>query len=169
MNQNFVTREQAVQLDVIGMDEPCFGGYLKDESNHFANMIHYPAGYTNATYRPRTYAKKAHVNKHIIKAPLNQQVIEWAREVHGLYASIVPEFYGDGVNINWQIMWATNISSESLDPKPNGTYWYGDNGEYPTYHAVMVAVIDKLIELLEYKNYNGEFQDPRGIHVRRGV
>lgn len=66
-------------------------------------------------------------------------------------------------------MWATNISSESLDPKPNGTYWYGDNGEYPTYHAVMVAVIDKLIEVIQYKNLNGAFQDPRGIHVRRGV
>lgn len=42
MEQNFVTRNQAIHLDALGMDEPCFGGYLKDESNHFANMIHYP-------------------------------------------------------------------------------------------------------------------------------
>lgn len=161
MNQNFVTKKQAIQLDILGMDEPCFGGYLKDETNYFANMIHYPCGVHNITHEPKTYGKKSHVNKHIIKAPLNQQVIEWTQNIHGLYISIVPYFYGNGVNINWQIMW-----TESPAPKPNGTYWYGDNGEYPTYPEVLKATIDKIIELIQYKNLNGEFQDPRGIHIK---
>ena len=164
MNQNFVTREQAVQLDILGMDEPCFGGYLRDESNCCSNMIKYPAGHHNASYYPRTYGKRSHVNKHIIKAPLNQQVIDWAQNIHGLYPKIIPEYYGDGFNINWQIMWVT--IEHLFTPDLNGTFLYGDNGEYLTHHTVLIAMIDKLIEVIQYKNLNGEFQDPRGIHTR---
>jgi hypothetical protein len=154
MNQNFVTSVQAAQLFTLGYGEPCLATIDQTEYVHINGTKESPRG--SMFYNT-------------IDCPTNQDVIDWAIKVHGLYASMVPEFYGNGVNINWQIMWATNISSESLDPKPNGTYWYGDNGEYPTYHTVLIAMIDKLIELIQYKNLNGEFQDPRGIHVRRGV
>lgn len=157
MNHNFVTKEQAIQLEALGFDEPCFGGYLKDESAYYAALIHYPCGVHNVTHEPKTYGKKSHVNKHITKAPLNQQVIEWAREKHELYLNISNEFYHDGVNINWQIKWNTYQLTPDPLPITNGTCWYGDNGEYRTYHAVLKAAIDKIIELINNPNKN---EDP---------
>lgn len=53
---------------------------------------------------------------------------------------IVPEFYSDGINWNVSaIKWNLNLKKEGheFDFIDKDTFWYGDNGEYPTYEDAL--------------------------------
>lgn len=63
----------------------------------------------------------------------------------GMYPHIVPELYEDGINWNWQVLWY-----EKNKPRiGSGTFFYGDNNEYPTYNIAVLSYIDMSFGLLE--------------------
>ena len=138
MEKEFVTYEQALALKELGFDEQCFGHWflnLKEE-----NMITYPeTGFT-----------KWYTGKEIL-APLHQQAFRWFREKHGLYLYMVPEFYTTGINFNWQVLWYLSKERWIRHMVHNGTFMYGDNGEYPTQEDAESAAIDKMIQLTKEK------------------
>lgn len=70
--------------------------------------------------------------------------LQWIGDNKGIHLSLRPEFYADGINWNWQLLWylpKEEWLSEEYDDKSlgmfyrhveTGTYLFGDNGEYPT-------------------------------------
>jgi hypothetical protein len=86
-----------------------------------------------------------------ILAPLYQQAFRFFREKHGLYHTICPEFYRNGINFNWQILWYLPKEKWSERTISGGTMWYGDNGEYPSHEEAELACLNKLIEIVKTK------------------
>lgn len=134
MNQNFVNKDQAERLELMGFDEPCFGGYLKDKFNYFTDFIHYPASGANVTHNPRTYGKKSHVNKHITKAPLIQQAFKWFRDKYDITYSIIWKIPRDGNGYKAEIQ--------------NGREFF-DIGLYVNYEEAEFKCLEKLIEMIK--------------------
>jgi len=133
MNKEFVPEEQALALKELGFDEPCFGYYNIDPQlkNPAFNMV------------------KPFEHIWCLPAPLYQQAFRWFREKHGLYYYILPEFYKNGINFNWQILWYLPKEEWTNYRIYNGTMLYGDNGEYPTQEEADIACLKKLIEIVK--------------------
>ena len=128
--KDFVPYEQALALKELGFDEPCFGWYSKD-----------------GTF----YEGKMTIHQGLLSAPLYQQAFRWFREKHGLHHTIIPEFYKDGINFNWQILWYLPKDKWTEHVISKGTMWYGDNGEYPSQEEAESACLNKLIEIVKNK------------------
>jgi len=108
--------------------------------------------YTSAKYNAdRQYV--FHTNGNNIPAPTQDQLQTWL-ETRGLYVSIAPEFYADGINWNWQVLWYLPKNTWEWEEYEDegkiikharnivtGTGYYGDNGEYPTRHLAMEAAL----------------------------
>jgi hypothetical protein len=84
-----------------------------------------------------------------ILAPTFSQAFRFFREKHGLYHYILPEFYKNGINFNWQILWYLPKEEWTNHRIYNGTMLYGDNGEYPTQEKAELACLKKLIEIVK--------------------
>ena len=74
----------------------------------------------------------------------------------GLYASIHPEFYKEGINWNLQVFWYIPRSDWPTKPRKQmgmyitaGTFMYGDNNEFPTRKIAEWAGHVLCFELLE--------------------
>ena len=91
----------------------------------------------------------------------HEHAFKWFREKHGLYYSVHPEFYMDGINFNWQILWYLPRDKWTIHNVSDGTYMYGDNHEYPTQEDADLGAIIKMIEILRdgYGSYSTR-QDP---------
>ena len=87
MKNEFVPQEQALALKELGFDEPCFGWWFADEKMLIVEK------------------SNKSTSENIIQAPLYQQAFRWFSEKFGFYHTIWPEFYKDGINFNWQILW----------------------------------------------------------------
>jgi len=84
---------------------------------------------------------------------------QWFRDVHGLYVHSTPEFYVGGINFNWQILWYLDEKDWVYDDAGNpiliseGTFLYGDDGEYPTQEIADLSAIRKMIEIVKKRNH----------------
>jgi len=90
----------------------------------------------------------------IVFRPTQDQLQDWL-ESKNMYLSIAPEFYTEGINWNWQVLWYLpkeeweydeHINDDGiLEKLPNniigGTGFYGDDGEYPTRHEAVEAAL----------------------------
>ena len=72
-----------------------------------------------------------------------QEIYEWF-ETKGLFVSILPELYQDGPCYCWQILWYDN---DGIIKLTDGTFIYGDNGEYKSIRDTYEPIILKLIEI----------------------
>ena len=55
----------------------------------------------------------------VCTAPRVSEVLRYFRDVHGLYIHNVPEFYTNGINFCWQILWYTPKEKwESINGSP---------------------------------------------------
>ena len=142
MNKEFVSYEIALALKELGFDEPCMAIYYsKDKSFSW----HHHKDHTND--EPALDSGEFNIS-----APLYQQAFRWFREKYGLYCNFVSEFYSDGINFNWQVMWYIPKEEWTEFHVANGTYWYGDNNEFPTQEEAELACLIKLIEIAKSKN-----------------
>lgn len=109
------------------------------------------------------------LNNVAIGSPTQDDLIDWL-EKKGMYIYIRPEFFIDGINWNWQVLWYLpkeewissdefNVDEDSLPINHyykimSGTGVYGDNGEYPTRHDAIEAALKMGILKLNvfYKN-----------------
>lgn len=76
-------------------------------------------------------------------------IAKWLREKHNLYILIKPEFYGDGINFNVQILcYNENMSESDYFDNSKCTGMYGDNGEFETYKKSFEFGIIKCLKFI---------------------
>lgn len=144
MKDQFVTYEIAKELKELGFMGNCFGRYFNDKN-------YYSYDYDMKALHSGLYS--------ICAAPLWQQAIDFIHS-KGIFISIRPEIYKDGINWNWQLFWYlpkeewtyfTEIIDSAIENFYDGTFMYGDNHEYPTYNDAIKGCIEKAIEILKTK------------------
>lgn len=93
-------------------------------------------------------------NDELIFRPTQDHLQTWL-ESKGMFVSLAPDFWTDGINWNWQILWYLPKEKwewiEDEDENGNmikhpsnivtGTGWYGDNGEFPSRHEALEAAL----------------------------
>ena len=157
MEIGFLPYKEAFTLKELGFNERCFGYYNSKGDLRLSEVS------TDGTYIPAYYANK-YCSKwlgglfesksdkaKICAAPLYQQAFKWFRDTHGLYIHSCPEFYQNGINFNWQILWYLPKDRWNKSFVSDGTFIYGDNGEYPTQEDADFAALKKLIEIFKQR------------------
>lgn len=81
-------------------------------------------------------------------------LLRWLDE-HNVVIHIQPEFYRDGINWCWQVLFY-NPKSDTPDLITDGTGLYGDNGEYSTRGKAMCCSIVRALELYILRTVNSE-------------
>jgi hypothetical protein len=133
--KDFVPYEQALELKKLDFNETCFGYYVELVSPIEGILT----------------IEKCDKNIDGCLAPTFSQAFRWFREKYGLHRTIIPEFYKDGINFNWQILWYLPKDKWTEHVISKGTMWYGDNGEYPSQEEAESACLIKLIEIVKNK------------------
>jgi hypothetical protein len=154
IQKEFVPYEEALELEQLGFDESCFThSKHKKKCEYHEQPGGCPLPNIHCNYPDCTVDESIES----IPLPTYSQVFRFFRDKHSLYVHSVPEFYLDGINFNWQILW--RIPKERWDKDKDGrvrtfttgTLWYGDNGEYPTQEDADLAILRKLIQLVKQK------------------
>ena len=142
MKDLFVPYKQALILKELGFNETCLTFYdlnknivKNDDWAHGIDMNSLP----NSNW------------KFSCLAPLYQQVFKWFRDKHGLYVHIQPEFYKQGINFCWQILWYEPKEKWTEYNVNDGTWLYGDNGEFPAQEDAELACIREMIKIVKEK------------------
>jgi hypothetical protein len=134
MTKEFIPYGIASILKELGFDEPCIGFYN-----------------VRSLFVPDYKVAKLQIDNLRLEkcclAPTFAQAFRWFRDIHGLYHTICPEFYRDGINFNWQILWYLPKEEWTEYVICDGTVCYGDNGEYPSQEEAELACLKKLIEI----------------------
>ena len=125
---DFIPFEQALILKEFGFNEECYGWY-------------------NWTGKILYFTDNSYVDINPTPAPLYQQAFEFLREKFRFYHTIIPEYYTKGINFNWQLSWYLPKEEWTEHRIWDGTFLYGDNGEYPSYKDAELGCLKKLIEL----------------------
>jgi hypothetical protein len=141
MEKEFIPYEQALALKELGFDEPCILLYRGLDTQPVCQM-----GYHFKTEKNSDYSDETN---YWITVPTFSQAFKWFREKYGLYYYITPEFYINGINFNWQVLWYLPKEEWTDHNISGGTFMYGDNGEYPTQESAEQACLDKLIEIVK--------------------
>jgi len=139
MEKEFVTYNQALALKELGFDEPCIGWHNPQVNYKEVTTDKYWAFHLTGEW------------ENFKPAPLYQQAFKWFREKYGLHYCIIPEFYVNGINFNWQVLWYLPKEEWTEHNVNDGTFMYGDDGEYPTQELAESACIDKMIEIVKNK------------------
>jgi hypothetical protein len=157
MNKEFIPYTEALELKQLGFDEPCFGYYVDGELRGINLGMEELGGVKPYYQRFGFHVLNNHdidnPNKVVVTAPTYSQAFLFFRDKHGLYVHSVPEFYLDGINFNWQILWYLPKDQWVKDEDgrvrtfTEGTMLYGDNGEYPTQEEADLACLKKMIEI----------------------
>lgn len=149
MEKEFCTCEQASALKELGFDE-CCTMYWRSEIDGTMQLYHHQ----DNNFWDAVGSNNSDDCKWVdCTAPLKQQALKWFREKHGLYVHMVPEFYTTGINFNWQILFYLPKEHWIKHLVHNGTFMYGDNGEYPTQELAENAAIEKMIDLVKNGRY----------------
>jgi hypothetical protein len=144
MEKYFCSYERSLALKELGFDEPCLAFYdgKNTESFYFNNLRD-----ASGDYIPF----QKHDRLKWFGAPLKSQAFKWFIDKHGLHIHMCPDFYKDGINYCWQILWYLPKDKWTDSNVHGGTMFYGDNHEYPTKEEAENACIDKMIEIVKNK------------------
>ena len=77
MKKEFIYYELALELNKLGFDEPCFGGYLRDTKELWIGYVESQGG--------EQFNRDYHIT-----APLYQQAFRWFKEKYKLMSCITP-------------------------------------------------------------------------------
>ena len=142
MQKEFIPYEQAVDLESIGFDiRPDFGNQTSLYNKEGIRIMYINYGVMGSG-----------LDEGYIYAPTFSQAFRWFREKYGLYHTIWPEFYKDGINFNWKILfWYLPKDEWTKYVISDRTMEYEDNGEYPIQEEAELACLNKLIEIVKNK------------------
>ena len=141
MKKEFIPYEQAVDLEKLGFDEPCFIDYYIEKNEMY--IEHHENGITNTELNidtDRLNKEQSEDGEFLFEysyaGPLYQQAFRWFREKYGYY---------------YPIHRTTNNTNQVL-------YSIGPYaGDYFTYEEAELACLKKLIEIVKNeKNSNIE-------------
>lgn len=140
MENEFVSYNESLILKELGFDEPCFGFYLNGKVRLDGKIEHC-----------LSQERVCYIYNANCLVPTFSQAFDWFEKKYGLYHAIHPEFYADGINFNWNVSWYLPKEKWTKNTVSDGTYWYGDNGEYPTRRDAELGVLRKMIEKVKEK------------------
>lgn len=143
LEEQFIPYAEALALKELGFDEKCFGIFINGrwEPRYKSK---------NSRFKPTKKLDKT-TSDIFCTSPLYQQALEWFATEHGLYYNIGPEFYTNGINFIWQILWYLPKEQWREYRIYGGTMSYGDNAEYPTHRKAELGCILKMIEIVKQK------------------
>ena len=140
MKNEFVPYEQALELKLLGFDEPCFAIWSGFDENNFST-----------TDKVRLFSSKFRIddtqsysfygnspNYNQVSAPTFQQSFRWFREKYNLWNMIYPR---DG----W------NYTIQQIDNIPSVFGESYHNTEMKTYEDAELECLKKLIEIVKKK------------------
>lgn len=83
--------------------------------------------------------------------PTQSLLQKWLRELHNIDVVISPERFKDGVNYCVQAQKWDLSSNPELNPNfiVKGSYWFNDNGEYPTYELALEKGLQEALKLID--------------------
>jgi hypothetical protein len=122
MEQEFIPYEQALALKKLGFDEPCFGYYIDNKFEFFADVR---SCNTNSEFG------------FYPTAPTYSQAFKWFREKYGLYHSIgLDDSLENNINCDYQIINHSQSISEL-------------ETSFKSYEEAELACLIKLIEIVK--------------------
>lgn len=136
-----------------GFDVECLKFYTKPKSKMFGIDEHgrsYPM--YNKSKSLYTIGSATALNiENVYFAPTQSVLLRWLREVRNIDVVISPERYEDGINYMVQAQkWDLKVDKEIY---PNfvidGSYWFNDNHEYPTYEKALEKGLQEALKLIK--------------------
>jgi hypothetical protein len=128
MNKEFIPYEQSFELEILGFDEVCMGGYdLEDNSLYIGYVSNDGIQYNPEHYTP---------------APLYSQAFRWLLEKHNLYGIIIPT-----VTMNWTFKTMTVVIGMVEVP----SYNHVDAYDYSSREEAELECLKKLIDVVKNK------------------
>ena len=97
------------------------------------------------------YGREKAKVKHIIYPATSQSLLQkWLREEHNIDVVMDPERYTDGVNYMVQAQKWDLKADDEINPNfiVKGSYWFNDNGEYPTYEEALEKGLQEALKLI---------------------
>jgi hypothetical protein len=129
MEKEFVPYEQALELKLLGFNEPCMKGYTEE----YKKLISFSSTYTNTSVEKTLPTKP-------LTAPLYQQAFRWFREKFYLHSCI------SAINNGVELLYAPMI--DIIDKKHKAILNFDD---YKTYEEAELECLKKLIEIVKNK------------------
>jgi hypothetical protein len=153
MKEQLVTFETAKSAKEEGFDVEVLHFYVKHHKCKVFGIDehgrHYPS--TNIPKKVYTVGQDAVLDiENIYFSPTQSLLQKWLREVHNTDVVIAPERYKDGVNYIVQAQKWDLGSDEEFNPNftVDGSYWFNDNGEYPTYEEALEKGLEEGLKLI---------------------
>jgi hypothetical protein len=132
MEKEFIPYEQALDLEELGFNEPCFGYYigLGDNKETPFKLI-------------QIQSEKEQFNwvDNVCHAPLYQQAFRWFREKHKLYHTI--NMFGDWDKPQYSYL----VSGRTMNNPAH--MWYFEDKD--SHEEAELACLKKLIEIVKNK------------------
>jgi len=146
MEKQFVPYAEAKAMKELGFDETCFACF-------YDGVLSLTTDEESLVYEIEdNFWRKNSDMDNSVTTPLYRQALEWFRKEHGLYYSIIPEFYTNVIHFNWQLRWYLPKEEWTKYVISGGTYWYGDDGQYPTQEEAELATLRKMIERVKQQS-----------------
>ena len=97
------------------------------------------------------YGKQKSKIKHILYPATSQSLLQrWLREEYSIDVVLDPERYKNGVNYMVQAQKWDLQADHEINPNfiVKGSYWFNDNGEYPTYEEALEKGLQEALKLI---------------------
>lgn len=131
--EDYVSLEVAKLLKEKGFDEPCLSQYTK-------------SGTIWGCQEPENFNE----SEGCFSRPTLYEAQKWLREKYQCYVQIITEFYINGTNFLFQVLFYNESCYDCLADESTGLH--GDNGKYGTYEEALNAGILESLKLLDYEN-----------------
>lgn len=140
MQDELITFETAKLAKEKGFEEYVEYYFLNEGEKHTQS------GSTNFNYKGTLNPIRIwEGNNTYYSRPTQSLLQRWLREKCGKHVQIIAEYYDNGINWNWQVLWSNKDFVNPYD----GTGLYGDNGEYTTYEQALEAGLQEALKLIK--------------------
>jgi hypothetical protein len=95
--------------------------------------------------------EKVSVDKHhdSIQVCTQSSLQRWLREIHQIETRIWAEHYPNGTNWCCQaLQWDLTLDFKTSDLIKNGTFAFGDNGEFKTYEEALEFILQEAVKMI---------------------
>ena len=135
MEKEFVPYEQALELKVLGFNEPCLALYWN--TGKFYTTAEYIS-----VFSTHQQNQLGDYNLDSTSAPMWQQAFKWILEKHSIYCLILPT-----ITMDWTFKTMT-VVSDMIDVPP---YSHVHHTDYSTREEAELECLKRLIEMVKDK------------------
>lgn len=150
MIKEFLPYQEALDLESLGFEEPCFAGYGRTHKT-----LWFPASDNNAKQEPTTYKTK----KHRLLAPLYQSAFRYLREKYNIESLVKKEFID---STDWVYVYEIcylpkefeSVKKSYKHLKYIESYKEDASQSWNTYEEAELACLKKIISILNETRTN---------------